>query len=109
MSNEELLSNVKIELEITGTEQDALLTRFINKASKKVVKIRHPYGCTEEQKEEAIEQYEDNITDIVVFMYNKMGAEGELSHSENGVYRTYKGDGIPYSFTSNIVPFVKAF
>lgn len=85
---------------------DNLLQLFLNQAEKKVLKTRHPYGATEIQKTKALDDYSDNVENIYVYLYNKQGAEGQTSHNENGINRTYESAGIPSSFVEDIVPLV---
>lgn len=40
------------------------------------------------------EQYEGRQVLIAADLYNKRGAEGELSHSENGISRTYESSWV---------------
>ena len=41
-------------------------------------------------------------------MFNRRGAEGEISHKENGVDRTWATAGVPKHLLSRIVPIGKA-
>lgn len=52
-------------------------------------------------------QYETLQLEIAQFLYNKMGAEGETAHNENGVNRTYENAHIPDSMLDCIVPLGK--
>lgn len=52
-------------------------------------------------------QFADLQIEIAVFLYNKLGSEGEISHSENGVSRTYENAHIPGSMLNAIVPLGK--
>lgn len=49
-------------------------------------------------------QYATLQLEIAQFLYNKMGAEGEKSHNENGVNRTYENAHIPDSMLDTVVP-----
>ena len=42
--------------------------------------------------------------DIAAFLLNKRGAEGETSHSENGVNRSYESGDIPAGIICRITP-----
>lgn len=44
--------------------------------------------------------------DIAVELYNKQGAEGETSHSENGVSRSYDSAYVSNALLSQIIPVV---
>lgn len=91
------------------SSKDSLLSIYLGQAEKKVIKTRHPFGSTDTQKSKALEDYEDNVDNIYVYLWNKQGVEGQISHNENGINRTYESAGIPSSFLSDIVPIVKIF
>ena len=86
------LENLKIYLKIdaSDTDEDELLSLLLSQADAKIVKKRYPFGATDEQKALALTAYSDIELDIAVFLYSKMGAEGEKSHSENGISRGYE-------------------
>jgi hypothetical protein len=44
---------------------------------------------------------------MAVEMYNKIGAEGQLSHSENGIARTYQTADISNSLLCQVMPMAK--
>lgn len=49
-------------------------------------------------------QYATLQLEIAQFLYNKMGAEGEKSHNENGINRTYENAHIPDSMLDTVTP-----
>lgn len=49
-------------------------------------------------------RYDDLLYRVAVAVYNKQGGDFEVSHSENGITRTYSSDGIPESLLSEVVP-----
>lgn len=48
--------------------------------------------------------YEVLQCQIAAYLINKQGAEGQTSHSENGVSRSYESGGVPESLLSQITP-----
>ncbi len=50
-------------------------------------------------------RYESRQVEIAVYLYNKRGAEGEVSHNENGIARTYESASVPESMLSDILPY----
>lgn len=102
----ESLANLKLYLGITDDSEDELLSLLIKQADSAIIKKRHPFGATDEQKANALSDYSDIELNIAVYLYNKMGAEGQTSHNENGVNRGYESAGIPASYTRDITPFV---
>jgi hypothetical protein len=47
--------------------------------------------------------------EIAAYLLNKRGAEGQTSHSENGISRGYESGSIPESMLSDVLPFVGIF
>ena len=53
-------------------------------------------------------KYEDLIVPLCVSSLAKIGAEGQTSHSENGVIRAYNGGGdYPKDLLATIKPLIK--
>lgn len=53
-------------------------------------------------------KYEDMIIPMCVYALSKVGIEGEVSHSENGVQRIYTSDqDYPEDLLSKITPLVR--
>ena len=42
--------------------------------------------------------------EIAAYLINKRGAEGEISHSENGVSRSYESGDVPESMLRDVIP-----
>ena len=54
------------------------------------------------------EKYEDKIIPLCISSLAKIGAEGQNSHSENGVVRSYGNDGqYPTAILRSIKPLIK--
>lgn len=85
---------------LTGeTEQDVLST-YLFLAKGVVLSRAYPYGGSEEVPT----QYDSTQVEIAAYMLNKRGAEGEITHTENGVSRQYEDGDIPPSLLRRIVP-----
>ena len=53
-------------------------------------------------------KYEDKILPLTIAGFMKNGAEGEVSHTENGIMRQYSGGGkYPEEMLADIVPLTK--
>lgn len=100
------LENLKTYLNNDGSE-DTLLSLLLSQAENKVLNKRYPFGYGDEQKALALDKYSDIVLDIAVYLYNKRGAEGQTTHNENGINRSYEKAGIPDSFVSDIIPVAK--
>lgn len=72
-----------------GESNEEIIPLLVDLACQNVVNRRYPFGCTEEQKQAIISQYSNVVFRAVVYAYNMQGAEGQNSHSENGISRTF--------------------
>lgn len=53
------------------------------------------------------EKYSNLIYKLALFSITKIGAEGETSHNENNIYRTYQGADYPSDLLNQIIPLVR--
>lgn len=49
-------------------------------------------------------KYQSKAVSIAVYLINRAGSEGELTHTENGITRQYEAADIPNSMLKDIVP-----
>ena len=49
-------------------------------------------------------KYNSKAVSIAVYLINKAGAEGELTHTEGGITRQYEAADVPPSMVKDIVP-----
>ena len=88
----------RLKILIPDEENDGLLQELLNQAEDAIKQRRRA------PKELPLEsQYSSLQIEIAVFLYNKLGAEGEKTHSENGVNRSYENAHIPDSMLNSIV------
>jgi hypothetical protein len=66
-----------------------------------ILSRRFPFG---EQPTELESKFNDLQIRIAVEMYNKRGVEGQTSHSENGVSRSYSSANISGELLREITP-----
>lgn len=52
-------------------------------------------------------RYCEHQLNIAEYLFNKKGAEGQLSHSENGMGRTYASAFIPEEYFIGVIPYGK--
>ena len=104
----------------TGEEDDALLEDLIETAKNAILSRRFHFDewptrevtvivdgeevTTEETYVEP--RYEDLQYRIALDLYNKIGAEGQISHSENGISRGYESSWISKELLDEVVPYV---
>lgn len=66
-----------------------------------IMQRRFPY---EDWPDELEQRYWGLQIRIAVDLFNKSGAEGEMSHSENGVSRTYGAENVSTDLLAEIIP-----
>ena len=86
---------------MTGETDSDVLSTYLTLAKNVVVTRAFPYGTG---AEEVPAPYHTVQVEIAAYMLNKRGAEGETSHSENGVSRTYEDGDIPPTLLRRITP-----
>ena len=88
---DEILQDLKIQLDISSEHEVALLSSKIKNAIREVRHARnYPKYYTDVQIAEDMEDYYSNIISLALYDYNQIGGEGELSHSDSGTSRTWK-------------------
>ena len=97
------LEQLKSLLDISGTDEDALLLTLLSISAQKILDRVYPYDST---VTEVPNRYETKQVEIAVYLYNKRGAEGQIVHNENGINRTYESADVPESLMRGITPFV---
>lgn len=89
---DELLKDLRIELkdELENDSDVANLSLKIKNAIREV-KLRRNYqqNCSREFIEQDMLQFYSVIYNLVIYDWNKIGAEGEQSHSDSGTNRSY--------------------
>ena len=97
MTDEEKLTMLKNMTEETDND---VLSTYLTLAKGVVLSRAYPY--TEEDPGPA--KYDTVHVEIAAYMLNKRGAEGETTHSENGVSRSYEDGDIPPTLLRRILP-----
>lgn len=102
-----LVDEVKIRLnDMNICDADtALIESCLYDAKQAILERRYPYGFDADQILEP--QFRSRQIRAAVALYNKVGAEGQTSHSENGVQRVYTADDIPSAILNSISPVAK--
>lgn len=103
MTNEEKLTMLRVMVD-TDSENwsDKILLTYLNIAGRKIIDRAYPY---DETVENVPKRYEILQCEIAAYLLNKRGAEGETSHSENGISRSYENADIPESMLNVITPY----
>lgn len=77
-----------------------ILSTYLSLAEGVVLNRLYPFG----DGDVIPKRYDTIHVEIAAYMLNKRGAEGETSHSENGVSRTYEDGDIPPTLLRRITP-----
>lgn len=94
------LMKLKNRLKLTSNNEDELLKDFLDTAKDEIMARRYPFGDFPDGLDV---RYANLQIEIAMVMYNKQGAEGQKSHSENGVNRSYEDYGY---LLADVVPLV---
>lgn len=102
MTEEEKLAYIRSVGNFGEETTDAVLSAFLLKAKDIVLATAYPYGYDEET--DFPSKYDIVQCDIAIYHLNKRGAEGQLSHTENGISRSYSNAETPADLLARIVP-----
>ena len=91
----------RLKIRIPENNNDLELEDVLESAKAVILSRRFPFG---EQPLEIEERYKDLQIRIAVEMYNKRGVEGQTSHSENGVSRSYASANVSEELLREITP-----
>ena len=80
---------------------DDVLKSYLTIAAQKIINRAYPYNDT---VTDVPTRYGYLQCEIAAYLLNKRGAEGEVSHSENGVSRTYESADVPESMLKDVIP-----
>ena len=93
----------KLEVLISpDTASPDLLLYLIEQSEGIVLNRRYPFGVPEGMTVPT--QYEQIQLRVAAELFSKMGAEGQVSHSENGISRTWEAGDVSPSLLRKIVP-----
>lgn len=101
MTDSEKIAMLKVMQE--EQDEDVLFT-YLFLAGRKI--ILRAFGDTT-TVEEVPAKYDSIQLEIAVYMLNKRGAEGQTSHGENGISRTWGGADVPEELLAAITPYAR--
>jgi hypothetical protein len=84
-----------------GDWVDEVLISYLNIAGRKIINRAYPYDDT---VMEVPLRHSNLQCEIAAYLLNKRGAEGQTSHSENGINRAYESADVPESMLSEVTP-----
>jgi hypothetical protein len=88
-------------LETMVDDTEDVLSTYLKLAGAKILAKAFPYNP---EKTEVPAQYHYLQIEIAAYLLNKRGAEGQTSHSENGISRSYESADVPPSMLRTVTP-----
>lgn len=98
MTDEQKLSMLAT---IVGETRLEVLSTFLTIAGNKICRKAFPF---DHRVMDVPDKYAELQVEIAAYLMNKRGAEGEVSHSENGIQRIYENADVPASMMRTIIP-----
>lgn len=95
------MTNLERLVEKTGGKE-VDLNDCLETAKYAIMACRYPYAKSFPTELEP--RYLDLQYRCALDMYNKIGAEGQLAHNENGISRTYESSWISRQLLSEVTP-----
>ena len=102
MTQEEKLTYLKTMIKATEEDTDEVLGIFLQIAGEKIITRAYPY---DDEVTEVPVKYHTLQCEIAAYLLNKRGADGQSTHSENGIQRQYENADVPSSMMNVIVPY----
>ena len=100
-----ILDNLESYFGDEFAENETLLSSILDKVIANVKLYRkYPDYYTDEMINNDLEEYIGKIQDIVIALFNRVGAEGTFKHHENGVTDDFVGEEKLYDF---IIPIAR--
>lgn len=91
--------------ELAGKVPPQMLVDFV--IEKYAQHRNYPSSFSDEKINDDMSKHVSTMAMAVVDIFMKIGAEGQTSHSENGVSRSYENAYVSLSIFSDVLPFVK--
>ena len=86
----------------TGETNTEILDAFLEVSKDKILSRMYPFGRADDVALPTV--YDSLQVEIAAYLLNKRGAEGQTSHNENGISRTYESASVPDSMLKDIIP-----
>lgn len=97
MTGEEKMILIK---SMTGETDESVISAYLTLAGMSVCRAAFPYKIVTKVPDE----YAHVHVKAAAYLLNKRGAEGQTSHSENGISRSYESGDLPDSILREIIP-----
>lgn len=87
-------------------EEENVISIYLNVAKQTILNKLYPF-INDDEDRTWLSKYDLLQCRMAIYLVEKQGAEGETSHSENGVSRMYSSADIPNALLNEITPFAK--
>jgi hypothetical protein len=84
-----------------GTLDSDTATAYLSRAAQVIFEVRFPY---DDYPDDVEARYQMLQVEIAEELYDKMGAEGQTSHSENGISREWENSQVSNALIARITP-----
>lgn len=101
MDNNEKVERLAVLIS-PDTASNELLLFLLDQAEGIILNRRYPFGAPEGATLSALHQQIQ--LRIAVELFNKMGAEGQTDHDENGIKRTWEAGDVSPSLLRQVIP-----
>lgn len=86
---------------MSGEEDENMVSAYLAIAGNKICRKAYPFDPA---VTEVPERYGYTQVEIAVYLLNKRGSEGLISHAENGYSDTFESGDVPDSLMRGVVP-----
>lgn len=91
---------------MSGEEDESVVSAYLAMAGDRICRRAYPFDAS---VREVPEEYAMLQIEIAVYLLNKRGTEGLLSHSENGYSDTFESGDVPNSLLRRVIPMCGTF
>lgn len=105
MTNAEKRDMLKVFLDIADDSEDTKLDIYLRAAADVLLDWR--FGNAPEKPVSVPPEYEMTQIQAVVVGYSMSGVEGQTTHNENGIYRTFRYPDMLAYIQQNVPAYVK--
>lgn len=87
---------------------EELLPIYLDMAAEIVLNTMYPFRENDSDDLPVPPKYHMAQVEIAAVLFSKRGAEGQMTHDENGVKRVYAASSVPTELLQRITPYVGA-
>lgn len=106
MDQDRIVEKLKRNCKIRGLEFKEYV--YIDEVDNAISEVNERRNYTPSKDKPYEEKYSNLIYKMALYSLTKIGAEGETSHQENGIYRTYQSaNDYPQDLLNQIIPLAR--